>query len=141
MWMLGAVAVIVSTACSPKDRNFITGSSDFTSVDVAISPSSASIVEGDSAQFTTTVTLVPQGGVVLNGTLNVAYAFSDPSVAEINSSTCPDGTFPAGSISYCGYITGDSPGTTTLIATYTDKDHDFAQTTSQLMTITVAGAP
>jgi hypothetical protein len=126
MWMLGIAGLLASAACSPKDRNFLTGSSDFTSVAVAVDPASASMAVDDSVAMTTTVTLVPQGSVVLNGTDNVSYAFADPNVAHINDS---------------GYIQGDHAGTTTLVATYTDKNHDFAETTSNVVTVTVSDAP
>jgi hypothetical protein len=126
MWMLGMAGLLASGACSPKDRNFLTGSSDFTSVAVAVDPASASMAVGDSVAMSTTVTLVPQGTVVLNGTDNVSYTFADPGVAHINDS---------------GYLQGDEAGTTTLVATYTDKNHDFAETTSNVVTITVTDVP
>ncbi|MDB4910337.1 MAG: hypothetical protein JWO39_1160 [Gemmatimonadetes bacterium] len=122
MSMLGAVAAMAVLACSPTDRKFITGTNEFTSVAVALDPASATVAEGDSAALTTTVTLVPQGTVVPNGSLNVQYAFSNPDVAHINDS---------------GFIQGDAAGTTTLTATYTDPSHNFATTTSNVVTITV----
>jgi uncharacterized protein YjdB len=126
MWMLGIAGLLASAACSPKDRNFITGSSDFTSVAVAIDPSSESVVVGDSVAFTTTVTLVPQGSVVSNGADVVSYTVGDPNVAHVNDS---------------GYLQGDHAGTTTLVATYTDRNHADAQTTSNVVAVTVSGAP
>lgn len=125
-WMLGIAGLLASAACSPKDRNFITGSSDFTSVAVAIDPPSASMVVGDSVAITTTVSLVPQGSVVLNGADLVSYTIGDPNVAHINDS---------------GYLQGDQAGTTTLVATYTDRNHEDAQTTSNVVAVTVTSAP
>jgi hypothetical protein len=43
MAMLGAVGVIAVVACSPIDRNFITGTNEFTSVAVALDPSSETV--------------------------------------------------------------------------------------------------
>jgi len=126
MSMLGAVAAVAVLACSPKDRKFITGTNEFTSVAVALDPASATVVKDDSAAFNTTVTLVPQGTVVANGSENVQYSFSDPDVAHVNDS---------------GFIQGDSIGTTTLTATYTDPSHDFATTTSNVVTVNVTGGP
>ena len=124
--ILGIAGLLVCAACSPKERNFITGTNDFTSVAVALDPSTATIAAGDSTEFTTTVSLVPQGTVISNGAANVTYTFSNPEVAHINDS---------------GFLQGDEAGTTTLVATYTDKNHDFAQTTSNEVTITVSPAP
>ena len=124
--ILGIAGLLVCAACSPQDRNFMTGTSEFTSVAVALDPPAATMAVGDSAALTTTVTLVPQGSVVPNGTDNVVYTFSNPDVAHFNDS---------------GYLQGDEAGTTTLVATYTDKNHDFAETTSNVVTITVLSAP
>ena len=121
MWIFGVAALAAAAACSPKDRNFITGTSAFTSVAVALDPTTATIAVGDSVPFTTVVTLVPQGTVVVNGTDNVQYTFSNADVAHINDS---------------GYIQGDATGSTVLTATYTDNNHSFA-TTSTTTTITV----
>jgi hypothetical protein len=126
MSMLGVVVVIAVSACSPKDRNFITGSNEFTSVAVEIDPTTATVAQNDSASFNTTVTLVPQGTVIPNGFLNVSYSFSDPAVAHINDS---------------GFIQGDAVGTTTLTATYTDPSHANATTTSNDVTVHVTAAP
>ncbi len=126
MWLVGIAGLLASAACSPENRNFITGSSAFTSVAVAIDPTSASMSVGDSVAFNTTVTLVPQGTVVLNGTARVSYAVADPTIAHINDS---------------GYLQGDKAGTTTLVATYTDSNHGDAQTASNVVTVTVGNAP
>jgi len=111
---VGAAAVLAAAACTKNDANSITGTTDYTSVSVQSDPTSFDLALGDSAVFTPTATIEPQNVMVVNGTANMTFSFSNPDVAEINGS---------------GYVQGDAPGTTTLTITYTDVNHNFATTT------------
>jgi len=109
-----AVAVVAAAACDKNDNDSITGSTDYTSVTVGSDPTSFNVDVGDSAEFTPTATIEPQGVLIANGTQNMTFTFANPAIAEINGS---------------GFVQGDAPGTTTLTITYTDVNHDFTQTT------------
>jgi hypothetical protein len=109
-----AVAVVTVAACDKNDNDSITGSTDYTSVSVGSDPTSFNVDVGDSAEFTPTATIEPQGVVIANGTQNMTFTFANPAIAEINGS---------------GFVQGDAPGTTTLTITYTDVNHNFATTT------------
>jgi hypothetical protein len=120
-----AVGVVAATACTKHDSNSITGSTDYTSVTVASDPTSFTIAQGDSAAFTPTATIEPQGVAIANATDNMTFTFANPNIAEVNGS---------------GYVQGDAVGTTTLTITYTDVNHNF--TTSTLdVPVTVTAVP
>lgn len=110
-----AACVVAAAGCTKHDANSITGSTDYTSVQVTSNPSSFTIAPGDSAAFTPIATIEPQNVVVVNGTANMTYSFANPAVAHINES---------------GYVQGDVAGSTTLTITYTDVNHGFATTTA-----------
>lgn len=120
-----AAAVVAAAGCTKHDANAITGSTDYTSVQVTSDPTSFTVAPGDSAEFTPTATIEPQNVVVVNGTANMTYSFANPAVAHINDS---------------GYLQGDEAGSTTLTVTYTDVNHNFA-TTSVDVPVTVTGGP
>jgi len=120
-----AVGVVAAAACTKKDSNSITGSTDYTSVTVGSDPTSFTVTVGDSAEFTPTATIEPQGVAIANASDNMTFSFSNPDVAEINGS---------------GFVQGDAVGTTTLTITYTDVNHNFATSTLDVP-ITVTGAP
>ena len=120
-----AVGVVAAAACTKKDSNSITGSTDYTSVQLSSDPTSFTVAQGDSAEFTPTATIEPQGVVIANGLDNMTFSFSNPDVAEINGS---------------GFVQGDAVGTTTLTITYTDVNHNFATSTLDVP-VTVTGAP
>ena len=120
-----AVGVVAAAACTKKDSNSITGSTDYTSVTVGSDPTSFTVAVGDSAAFTPTATIEPQGVAIANATDNMTFSFANPNVAEVNGS---------------GFVQGDAVGSTTLTITYTDVNHNF--TTSTLtVPVTVTGAP
>jgi len=119
-----AVAVVAAAACDKNDSNSLTGTTDYTSVSLASDPTSFNVEVGDSAEFTPTATIEPQGVTIVNGSANMTFSFANPAIAEINGS---------------GYVQGDAAGTTTLTITYTDVNHDFATTTLNVP-VTV-GAP
>ena len=126
MLMLAVVAGVLTTAaCTKRDINAITGSTDYTSVQLSSDPTSFSVVVGDSAAFTPTATLEPQGVAISNGSDNMTFTFADPNIAEVNGS---------------GFVQGDAVGNTTLTITYTDVNHDNA-TTSIDVPVAVTGAP
>ena len=120
-----AVAVMAAAACTKRDNNSITGSTDYTSVSLGSDPTSFTVPVGDSAEFTPTATIEPQGVAIANATDNMTFSFSNPDVAEINGS---------------GFVQGDAVGTTTLTITYTDVNHNFATSTLDVP-VTVTGAP
>jgi hypothetical protein len=145
--MFTAAAVIAATAaCDKKDSNAITGNTDYTSV--AITPTTSSlhvklvpdsiffdslaghndtipahIVPVDSVKLA--VSIEPQDVPIANALTNAVTSFSDDGVAEITDDS---------------YLVPDDVGTTTLTVTYTDVNHDFAETT-QVIPITVTLAP
>lgn len=124
MLAVGA-AVLAIAACSKKDINAITGSTDYTSVQLSSDPTSFTVALGDSAAFTPTATIEPQGVAISNGIDNMSFSFANPDIAEINGS---------------GYVQGDAVGNTTLTITYIDVNHNFAATTLDVP-VTVTGAP
>lgn len=127
-FMLAAASVCaLLAACQKKDFNAITGTTDYTSVVLSSDPASYTIAEGvdNAVAFGPVATLEPQGAVIANGSTNMTYSFSDPSIAEINGD---------------GNLQGDAVGTTTLTVTYTDVDHNFA-TTTLAIPVRVTAAP
>jgi hypothetical protein len=120
-----AVGVVAAAACTKRDNNSITGSTDYTSVTVGSDPTSFTVPVGDSAAFTPTATIEPQGVAIANATDNMTFSFSNPDIAEVNGS---------------GFVQGDAVGTTTLTITYTDVNHNFATSTLDVP-VTVTGAP
>jgi hypothetical protein len=145
------VACMAIAACTKKDFNAITGTTDYTSVAVTSSPESydlhvqfvpqAIVVDTatglpdtipahyepvDSTAFSVTATLEPQGVAVANATTNMTIGTDNSEVATLNG----DG----------GYVIGTSPGTTHLIFVYTDVDHNLAQD-SLSVPVTVTAAP
>jgi hypothetical protein len=141
-------ACVALAACTKKDFNAITGTSDFTSVALSSDPATfdlhvrlepqtitvdssttpftvdtvpAHYVPADSVAFDPIATLEPQGVAVANGQDNMSYTFGDSKVASINESF---------------YVQGDTVGTTTLTVTYTDVDHNFT-TTPLVLPVTV----
>jgi hypothetical protein len=120
-----AVGVVAAAACTKHDSNSITGSTDYTSVTVSSDPTSFTVPVGDSAEFSPTATIEPQGVAIANASANMTFSFANPAIAEVNAS---------------GFVQGDAVGTTTLTITYTDVNHNF--TTSTLdVPVTVIGAP
>jgi hypothetical protein len=151
MLMLAVVAVIVTVgACTKKDFNAITGTTDYTSVALSSEPASytlhvefvptaivtdtatglpdtipAHYVPVDSTEFSVTATLEPQGVVVANGLSNTTITPDNSDVASLNS----DG----------GFVIGTGPGTTNLTFVYTDVDHNFTTTSLSVpVTVTLA---
>lgn len=120
-----AVAAVSAVACTKKDSNSITGTTDFTSVTLSSDPPSFTVPVTDSEAFTPTVKIQPQDVALPNGIDNMTFTFANPAIAEINAS---------------GYVQGDAVGHTTMTITYTDADHNFA-TTSIDVPVTVTGAP
>jgi hypothetical protein len=144
MLMLAVAAGVLTTAaCTKKDINAITGSTDYTSVQLSSDPTSFSVhvvrnpadtiassdpayvplpyyVAADSTAFTPTATIEPQGVAISNGTDNMTFTFA-PAIASVNSSS---------------YVQGDTLGTSTMTITYTDVNHDFT-TTSITVPVTV----
>jgi hypothetical protein len=120
-----AVGVVAAAACTKKDSNSITGSTDYTSVQLSSDPGSFTVPLGDSAAFSPVATTEPQGVVIANGLDNMTFSFANPDIAEINGS---------------GFVQGDAAGSTTLTVTYTDVNHNFATTTLDIP-VTVTGAP
>lgn len=126
MLMLAAAAGLIATvACTKKDNNTITGTTDYTSVSISSDPASFSVALHDSAEFTPTVKIEPQDIAISNGADNLTYTFANPAIAEVNGS---------------GYVQGDAVGNTTMTITYTDVNHDYA-TTSIDVPVAVTGAP
>jgi hypothetical protein len=119
------LGVMAATACDKRDSNSITGSTDYTSVSLGSDPTSFTIPVGDSAEFTPTATIEPQGVAIGNATANMTFSFADPDIAEVNAS---------------GFVQGDAVGSTTLTITYTDVNHNFATSTLDVP-VTVTGAP
>ncbi|MGH7621787.1 MAG: Ig-like domain-containing protein [Gemmatimonadaceae bacterium] len=124
MLAVGA-AVLATAACSKKDINGITGTTDYTSIQLGSDPTSFDVVLHDSAAFTPTAKIEPQDVAISNAIDNMNFSFADPDVAEVNGS---------------GYVQGDAVGTTTLTITYIDVNHDFAATTL-VVPVTVTAAP
>jgi Big-like domain-containing protein len=122
---VGALGVVAAAACTKHDSNAITGNTDYTSVTVGSDPTSFTVPLGDSAEFTPTATIEPQGAAIANAAANMTFSFSNPDVAEVNAS---------------GFVQGDAVGTTTLTITYTDVNHDFATSTLDVP-VTVTAAP
>jgi Big-like domain-containing protein len=120
-----AVGVMAAAGCDKKDSNSITGSTDYTSVSLSSDPTSFTVPVGDSAEFTPTATIEPQGVAIANGAANMTFSFANPDIAEVNAS---------------GFVQGDEVGSTTLTITYTDVNHDFATTTLDVP-VTVIAAP
>ena len=126
MLMLAAAAGLIATvACTKKDNNTITGTTDYTSVAISSDPASFSVALHDSAAFTPTVKIEPQDIAISNGADNLTYTFANPAIAELNGS---------------GYVQGDAVGNTTMTITYTDVNHDYA-TTSIDVPVSVIAAP
>lgn len=126
--MLAAFAgCLTLAACQKKDFNAITGTDQTTSVSLSNDSTAYHILEGvdNAIAIAPVATLQPQGVAVGNGTTNMTYSFSDPSIAEINAD---------------GNLQGDAVGTTTLTVTYTDVVHNFATTTLDIP-VTVLAAP
>jgi hypothetical protein len=123
---VAAVAVVAVAACTKNDANSITGTTDYTSVQVSSDPSSFNVASGDSAAFDPIATIEPQDVVIANGTANMTYSFADPDVAHINDSF---------------FVQGDEVGTTTLTITYTDVNHNFATTSVDVPVTVTAAAP
>ncbi|MEO8880477.1 MAG: hypothetical protein ABI446_08770 [Gemmatimonadaceae bacterium] len=124
--MLGAAVLIAVVAgCSKNETNGITGTTQYTSVQLADDPAAFNLAVGDSLSFAPTATLEPQGVLVSNGTDNMTYAIANTAVAEINGS---------------GYVQGVSGGTTALLITYTDVNHAFTTTTLSVP-ITIGPVP
>jgi len=128
MFMLAVAAGVLTTAaCTKKDINAITGATDYTSVQLSSDPTSFSVVVGDSAAFTPTATIEPQGVAISNGSDNMTFAFANPAIAEVNGS---------------GFVQGDAVGSTTLTITYIDVNHGNAATTLDVpVTVTAATPP
>ena len=122
---VAAVAAVAAAACTKHDSNSITGSTNYTSVTMSSDPTSFTVAKGDSAAFTPTATIEPQGVVIANGSANMTYTFANPAIAEVNGS---------------GFVQGDAVGTTTLTITYTDVNHSFTTTTLGVP-VTVTAAP
>jgi hypothetical protein len=120
-----AVGVVAAAACTKKDSNSITGSNDYTSVQLSSNPTAFTVPVGDSAEFTPTATIEPQGVAIANATDNMTFSFANSSIAEVNGS---------------GFVQGDAVGSTTLTITYTDVNHDFATTTLDVP-VTVTAVP
>jgi hypothetical protein len=153
MLMLAVVAVIVTVgACTKRDFNAVTGTTDFTSVALSSEPTSynlhvefvpavittdtatglpdtvpAHYAPLDSAEFSVTATLEPQGVVVANGITNTTITPDNANVASLNS----DG----------GFVIGTGPGTTNLTFVYTDVDHNFTTTTLAVPVTVTLSAP
>jgi hypothetical protein len=124
MLAVGA-AVLATAACSKKDINAITGTTDYTSVQLSSDPTSFTVSVGDSAAFAPTARIEPQDVAISNAIDNMNFSFANSGIAEINGS---------------GYVQGDAVGTTTLTITYIDVNHNFATTTLDVP-VTVTGAP
>lgn len=141
-----AVAVTAAAACTKKDNDSITGTTDYTSVALSSDPSTfvvhvrlvpraidtattgeidtipAHDEPADSIAFDPVATIMPQAVAIANGQANMTYAFSN-AVASINESF---------------FVQGDTTGTSTLTVTYTDVNHGFATTTLDLpVTVTL----
>jgi hypothetical protein len=120
-----AVGVVAAAACTKKDSNSITGSTDYTSVQLSSDPTSFTVAVGDSAAFSPVATTEPQGVAIANGLDNMTFSFANPAVAEVNAS---------------GFVQGDAAGSTTLTIIYTDVNHNFATTTLDIP-VTVTAVP
>lgn len=151
MFMITAVAVMAATAaCSKRDNNAITGTTDYTSVSLSsdvnsftvhVYPNPADTIDvddpnyvdvphylpTDSTEFTPTAKIEPQDVAIVNGSQNMTYTFDPGTLADVNGS---------------GFVEGDAPGTGSMTITYTDVNHDFAQTTLVLpVTVTLTAPP
>lgn len=150
MLMITAAAVIAATAaCDKKDSNAITGTTDYTSISLSSDPTSFNVhvfrnpadtlapedsgyvplpyfVAADSIEFAPVAKIEPQDVAIANGTQNMTFIFA-PGIAEVNGS---------------GFVQGDTLGTSTLTITYTDVNHDFAQTSiTAPVTVTQVAPP
>jgi hypothetical protein len=142
-------AVVVTAACTTKDNNSVTGSTDYSSVALSSNPSSFDLhvrlvpqkidtsstthvidtipaheVPVDSVAFDPIATIMPADVAIANGIDNMTFTF-DNSVASLNESF---------------FVQGDTTGTTTLAVVYTDVNHNFA-TTTMVLPVTVTQVP
>ena len=84
------LGVMAATACDKRDSNSITGSTDYTSVSLGSDPTSFTIPVGDSAEFTPSATIEPQGVAIANALDNMTFTFANPAVADgVNSAESP----------------------------------------------------
>jgi hypothetical protein len=149
MLMCAAIAALaVMAACTKKDSNSVTGSTDYTSVALSSNPGSFDLhvrlvpreidtsttgtidtvpaheVPADSVAFDPIATIMPEDVAIANGTDNMTFTFGN-SAASLNESF---------------FVQGDTTGTTTLTVVYTDVNHNFA-TTTLVLPITVTEVP
>ena len=124
MLVVGA-AVLATAACAKRDINAITGTTDYTSIQLSANAPSFTVALHDSAEFIPTARIEPQDVAISNATDNMSFSFANSDIAEINGS---------------GYVQGDAVGSTTLTVTYVDVNHNFAETTLDIP-VTVTGAP
>jgi hypothetical protein len=125
--MFAAVAACVAlSACAKKDFNSITGTDTSTSVTLSNDSTAYHIFVDSAVAFAPVATLQPQNVAIANGTTNMAFTFSNPAVAEVNSD---------------GNLQGDAVGTTTLTITYTDVVHGFTTTTLNVPVTVLATPP
>jgi hypothetical protein len=142
-----AVGVVAAAACTKKDSNSITGSTDYTSVALSLDSAAyvlhvqlvpqsidtsaetgvidtvpAHEVPVDSIAFDPVATIMPQDVPIANAVSNMT--FSSP-VSSVNSSF---------------YIQGDTTGTGTMTVVYTDVNHNFTTTTLDVP-VTVTQVP
>jgi hypothetical protein len=142
-----ALGVVAAAACTKRDSNAITGTTDYTSIALSSDPTSFDLhvqlvpreidtsattgkidtipaheVPVDSVAFNPVATILPQNVAIANAVSNMT--FSSP-ISSVNGSS---------------YIQGDTTGTGTMTVVYTDVNHDFATTTLALP-VTVTQVP
>jgi hypothetical protein len=146
MLMYAAIAALaVTAACTTRDNNSVTGSTDYTSVVLSsnvpsfvlhvhlvpqsIDTSSTGIdttvaheVPLDSIEFNPVATIMPQDVPIANGITNMTF------------------TSPVASVNESFFVQGDTTGTGSLTIVYTDVNHDFA-TTTLVLPVTVTEVP
>jgi hypothetical protein len=144
--MIAAIAAVAATAaCDKKDNDAITGTTDYQSITLSSDVNSFTVhvylnpdwvdstsdvpkyLPTDSTGFTPTATIQPQNVAIANGSTNMTYTFSPSNLGDVNGS---------------GFVEGVRPGSGTMTITYTDVNHDFAETTLVLpVTVVQVAAP
>lgn len=147
VWMIGALAVAVAAACSPKDRNFLVG--PMTQYDsVSIVPTSTALhvrLIPDSIFFDSTAghpDTIPAHEVPVDSTL-LAVMMQPQDVILGNGVALSQVTLsddPVVTVSDLNYIVPVTTGTTQLTIAFTDHLHSDAVTT-RVIPITVTQVP
>jgi hypothetical protein len=142
-----AVGVVAAVACTKKDSNSITGTTDYTSVALSLDPSSFDLHvqlvprEIDTSSTTGKIDTIPAHEVPVDSiAFNPVATIMPEDVPIANAVSNMTFSSPISSVNGSSYLQGDTTGTGTMTIVYTDVNHNFA-TTSLDVPVTVTQVP